>query len=675
MKILHIDFETFSRCNLIAHGAYTYAQHISTGVHCMGYAFDEEEPRLWLPSEPFPQDVTDHIKAGGMLHCHNAQFERLIFWYVVCPDHDVPEPALEQFYCTAAQARCRALPANLDDLGRCLKLSLLKDKRGKELIKLLCIPNKETGAFNRDPELLQELYDYCLQDVRVERLAANCTPGLTDDELATYHAMETVNDAGLMVDVELAKAAGRYAALELEEICEKLRNVTGGAIQTPRQYQKIKDFILDRSDDRARKAMTVVKTDRKTGLEERKVSFGKDNRRRLLEIAEADPDFLPSEGLQVIGLVDEAGRSSVSKFENMMKRADIEDHRVRGAYICFGAGQTGRASSMGLQVHNMPRNTAKDPDKVRRWIIEDRELPGVMDTLSSMLRPAILAAPGHSFVCGDWAAIEARVLPWISKSNGGSYVLDVFEEVDADPDAPDLYMIEAGNLFNKDPKTVTKNERAIGKVEVLALGYQGGYRAFQAMARGYGITVSDEEAERIKDTWRFNNQWAVDLWKDLNQAALAAVFAPGTEVQAGRVSYYHAGDGHPLYCMLPSGRALSYPQVRMEEGDYGPELTAVKGQWKPKADETDWPRIKLYGGLLAENITQAASADILFDAVRKAVAAGLNVVGTTHDELLVETANPDIDKCKLETIMLDTPAWAAGLPMAAELWTGKRYRK
>lgn len=692
MSVLHIDFETRSRVNLIAHGAYAYAQDPSTEIICMAWAFDDEEPQLWHPPVistepgacppkantimPFPQEVKDHIADGGMLHCHNANFERLIFWYVLCPDYDVPEPRLEQFYCTAAQARCRALPASLEDLGRCLGLTTQKDKRGKELIRLLCVPQKDTGEFRYDLDLLDEMYEYCLQDVRVERTAAQCTPSLTSLELNAYHCMEMINDRGLLVDVEFAQAASRYAGLELEEICEQIEAVTDGRIRTPRQYQKIKDYALELGGEAARKAMTTVTTDRRTGIEERKLSFGKDNRRRLREVAESDPDAFPDALNALISLVDEAGRSSVAKYQNMVKRSDIEDHRVRGAYICFGAGQTGRASSIGLQVHNLPRNTAKNPDEIRRWVIEDRELPGVMDTLSSMLRPSILAPEGRLFVCGDWSAIEARVLPWLSDSQGGAGVLDVFATVDADPTAPDIYMLEAAKLFDIDARAVTKDQRAIGKVEVLALGYQGGYRAFQAMARGYGISVSDERAEEIKDTWRNNNQWAIDFWRELNAAAMDAVSYPGTVTEAGRLKYYCEGEGKPLYCQLPSTRVLSYPDVRIDPGDYGPELSAVKAQWKPKQGENEWPRIKLYGGLLAENCTQATSADILYHAVANALAAGLDVVGTTHDELLCET--DDVlweDEHKLADIMMQLPKWANALPMAVETWSGTRYRK
>jgi DNA polymerase bacteriophage-type len=109
MSKLWLDFETRSRCDLRSRGVYNYAQDASTDVLCMSYAFDDEDVRTWLPSEPFPQEVKDH---KGLVYAHNAAFERLIFWYALQVDFK-----LEQFYCTATQARANCAPGSLEDVG------------------------------------------------------------------------------------------------------------------------------------------------------------------------------------------------------------------------------------------------------------------------------------------------------------------------------------------------------------------------------------------------------------------------------------------------------------------------------------------------------------------------------------------------------------------------------
>jgi len=122
--ILWLDFETRSRCDLPSAGAYNYAQDGSTEVLCMSYAFGDEDVTTWLPGQPFPARVAQH---RGQIRAHNAAFERLIFWYILAPEYDFPDPALEQFYCTATQARANCGPGSLEDVGRFAGASMKKE--------------------------------------------------------------------------------------------------------------------------------------------------------------------------------------------------------------------------------------------------------------------------------------------------------------------------------------------------------------------------------------------------------------------------------------------------------------------------------------------------------------------------------------------------------------------
>jgi DNA polymerase bacteriophage-type len=688
-QVLHVDFETRSEADLKKVGAYVYATHPSTQIICMGWAFDDDEPQIWAPelSPKFPVEVIEHLTANEprASHAHNAQFERLIVKYVLPIYAEFPQPDIDHWCCTAAQARARALPGALDDLGACLNLPIQKDKRGKELIRLLCIPHVDGNGdigFNLDPHLLSEMYEYCKQDVRTERLAAQVTPPLTDVEHDDWVVSEMVNDAGLKVDVAFAEAATEYAAAEVAEISAKLTRVTSGKITSHRQHQRLKAFMAPymEANDRVRNAMTVVKTDRRTGEEEAKTSFDRGARASLLSLEASHPGTLPDKVIRTIELVDEAGRSSVAKFKNMVNRAGC-DGRVRGAYIFSGAGQTGRFSSVGLQVHNLPRECAKDPEALHKQVMGDKTLTNVMDDLASMLRPSIIASPKHTLVWGDWSAIEARVLPWLTNSLEGNDVLDVFGANDADPALPDIYIRAAGGFYDVQPEYIDKAQRQIGKVIILSSGYQGGYRAFQAMARAYRIEISDDEAGEIIRSWRAQNAWAVNFWCDLNSATINAMRHPGEVFYVGRLIYCRPDDVAPLYCQLPSGRMLAYPQPRLDlvEGVYGDEykLTAVKAQWKPRRGETEWGRINLYGGLLAENATQATAADILRHSMGLTIEDGWPLVGTTHDELLLEVRDDEVSEAEeaLEAVMLDMPVWAEGLPMAVEVSHGKRYAK
>ena len=673
-NILHLDYETRARVNLFAEGAYRYACDPGTECVSMAWGWDEGDVELWVPAEePFPQEVKDFMLAGipRSLHAHNAQFERLITEHVLGIPTDI-----DQWYCTAAQARARALPGGLDDLGRCLALPIQKDQAGKDLIKKICIP-----PFDDDPELLERFYDYNMTDVITERMSENASVALDDNEQRVWIANEKVNDAGLKVDVAFAKAAANYAEQELREISEELTSLTNGVITRPRQFARLKQFIepIALNDKAVRDAITREVTDRRTGDTTTKTTLDSNARTKLLDLERQKPGCLGPNVREVIELLDAAGRSSVSKFEAMVNRAD-EDGRVRGAYIFSGAGQTGRFSSAGLQVHNFPRSTAAEFEATRAKIMAGEPIDDAMTVLASMLRGSIIAEDGHQFVCGDWSGIESRVLPWLTKDADAKPVLKVFRDMDRDPSLPDNYMKAAADIYNKPAKTINKTERAVGKVVVLACGYAGGAGAFNSMARAYGVTMSDELVAETIRKWRRANPWATRFWTDLNNAAIDAVANKGTIKTVGRLDFF-CGEYGLLTMVLPSGRIICYPQARLTEVETPnggeTELSAIKANWRPKEGESEWPRIRLYGGLIAENATQACAADILREALVDLTELDWPVVGHVHDELLLEVADDEVAEAtdQLRRAMMTPPAWADGLPLNCEIWTGRRYRK
>ena len=133
--MLWLDFETRSECDLPARGSYNYARHESTRVLCMAWALDDGDVEIWTPDQKFPKRIIDAVQAGAMIYAHNAAFERLIFWHVLNLHFD-----LEQFYCTAAQARANCAPGSLEDVGRFAGADMRKDHKGKALVKKCCCP-------------------------------------------------------------------------------------------------------------------------------------------------------------------------------------------------------------------------------------------------------------------------------------------------------------------------------------------------------------------------------------------------------------------------------------------------------------------------------------------------------------------------------------------------------
>ena len=648
--MLYLDFETRSRCDLKKHGVYNYAQDASTEVLCMSYAFGDGDVQTWLPSQPFPREVTDH---AGLIYAHNAAFERLIFWYVLQQNF-----ALEQFYCTAAQARSNCAPGSLEDAGRFAGASMKKDHRGSQLIRLLSIP-QVNGEFKQDATLMDEMTRYCEQDVRAMRAVSQAMRPLSADELQDYHVNERINDRGVLVDAPLCAAAVRFAAAETDEIQQIVSEVTEGQITSVRS-PKMREWVLERVGPEAKKLMWTGE----------KYSIDKTVRANLL--AMENHDEIPAHVADVIQCADDLWASSVAKFSRLEQLADVEDHRVRGAFVFAGGAATGRASSYGAQVHNFTRKCAKAPDEVRNAMVRGHAITPrfgkrITDVLKGMLRPALIAKPGHVLIAYDWSAIEGRVHPWLSNCPAGEAKLDVFRS------GLDPYMVNASATFRQTYDHVAAEHeqgrsemRQVGKVQELALGFLGGAGAFEVFGRAYGIHLSAGEVARAVEGWRRANPWAMQHGVALEGAYLRAMRNKGHEVSAGRITYLF--DGAMLWYSLPSGRVLCYPNAKFDdEGN----VTYSKAAWKPAADATEWPRARLWRGLACENVTQAAAHDILRHSLRQLDGVVLHV----HDEIVVECPADQAEAvgAAMHRVMCEPPAWAAGLPLAAEGVTTTRY--
>jgi DNA polymerase len=255
--------------------------------------------------------------------------------------------------------------------------------------------------------------------------------------------------------------------------------------------------------------------------------------------------------------------------------------------------------------------------------------------------------------------------------------------------------------------TLKGNDRQIGKVLELAFQYGGGVGAILSACDTYRVdpkvlakaawAVASKTTQRqarrnydfakerhdplvrhlseklwcmlesAKIMWRDSSPQTTSLWKNYEEAAKAAVRSPGKAFKAGRcVFQVRAG---MLAVRLPSGRLLIYlkPEIRKRDGKR-PELRYVSPYGLPE---------KLYGGKIAENITQAAARDVLGYAMVNVDEEGFAIVLHVHDEIVAEQdiGEPRLTYDLLKEIMCKKPAWAGGLPLTAEGFVATRYRK
>jgi len=378
------------------------------------------------------------------------------------------------------------------------------------------------------------------------------------------------------------------------------------------------------------------------------------------------PNEVPPDVAEVIQCADDLWASSVAKFKRLAALADIEDDRVRGAFVFAGGSATGRAASYGAQIHNLTRKTAKDPAAVRQAMVRGHQIvpeygKRVTDVLKGMLRPALIPAPGNVLVVADWAAIEGRVNPWLSNCPAGEAKLDVFRS------GLDPYKVNATSTFGVAYNDVTDMQRQVGKVQELALGFLGGPGSFETFGRIYGVRMTEGEIARAISTWRRANPWAMKHGQDLEAAYTRALRHKGHECHAGRVCYLY--DGQHLWYSLPSGRVLCYPFAKLDNDG----VSYLKASWKPAADATEWPRARLWRGLAVENATQATANDILRGALRQLEDVILHI----HDEIVVECPERMAEAvvARMRSVMCTPDEWAAGLPLGIEIKIMTRYGK
>lgn len=665
--IIHGDFETRSELDLKEVGLDVYARHPSTDVWCFGYAFGNGEPEIWVPGMDTP---VFRWASESVVIAHNAPFELAIWNHICVPRYGWPPLRPEQTRCTMAMAYAMALPGSLENASAALGLTQQKDMAGHRLMMQMSRPRAiepdGTVVWWDDFDKQMQLAEYCKQDVRTEQALCKRLLQLSESEQKIWELDYKINQRGIYIDRTAVTTAMWVVKKEVERLNGEMQKATNGEVCAATEVATMTKWIQRR-------------------------------RVPIEGLAKADVidalklDYVPEDVRKALLIRQEAGKTSTAKLHTMVTCLN-EDHRARGLLQYHAAG-TGRWGGRRIQVQNLPRPSIPHEtieqvidvlahasiDEAHEMITACFDRP--MTVISDCLRGMICAAPGHELMAADFANIEGRVLAWLA---GEQWKLDAFTAYDQKK-GPDIYKLGYAKSFRIPVEEVTKDQRFIGKVQELALGYQGGVGAFQTMARGYGVVVSDALAEEIKTAWREAHPNIVQYWYDLENAAKNAVSRPGLlfNVYRGNAGGVYQPvaflvKGSFLFCKLPSGRVLTYPYPKLKPittpwGEEKEQIHYMSVDGKTKK----WQETHTYGGKLAENVTQAVSRDILADAMLRVEAHGYPIVMHVHDEIVSEVSNaaPNTDLSLFEAIIAQVPAWAAGLPIAVEGWRGRRYRK
>jgi DNA polymerase len=699
------DSETRSPADVTIVGAYKMAAHPQTDVTVWGWCFEQGYGHVWSPDWAWSGDnsaideVLEHVERELFLVAWHSGFDRTIWNAVMVPKYGWPHLHLEQVLCAQAQAEANNLPGKLEKAAEAAGAQHKKQRSGSRLMTKFARGTRGDwpASYRATDGDMSAWRSYCMHDCLSMRDVWNRCRPLTREEWAEFHASERINDRGAAVDVAFALAAAQYAQAEFKDINGQLAELTGDPAITvtnhPRKARWLHDHLwpseeLQALTERPARQKEIWEKDPETGEKvvtgvEEVERFGADRatREALLELLVQDPygDLFPRDlHRQVVQFIElvEAGNSAAARKFGAIANMQV-DGRVYGQYSFNGAGQTGRFSSRGIQVHNLTNQpvSKEDPDRALDAIdgvmarmspealAKEFGLP-VSRLLARLVRPTFIAPDGCELVWADYDQVEARKLPWLANSRAADAYLEVFRR------GEDVYEDAARKIVGAD--------RFIGKVATLALGFGGSVGAFQNMARTYGLAVTDDEALRIVKDWRRGNAWAREFWFELWDAVTAAWRHQGQWYAAGRVRYlFHPGllDG-TMICELPSGRWIIYPGFRHEEIEVEEDGKTAR-RWRTsfmKGFGGGSARVDLWYGMLAENITQASAADMLRLAI---VRLQDSLVLHTHDEVVGECAIDDVEDYTAHVVeeMTRLPDWAEGLPLSVSAEHGPYYTK
>jgi DNA polymerase len=662
MPKIHLDFETRSEADIWRCGAWAYAEHPSTRILCLAYAVDSEPPVLVTGGDIYGADILGDIQAVKFLKdaaederyvffAHNAFFEQCIWECILVQRLNWGEIPTSRWACTAAASLACALPASLEKAGKALALPIVKDADGRKVMLQLCKPRKPSKN-NRDvwwteakyPEKFKTLYEYCVRDVEVERMLEETLPELSPEETEVWRLDQKINMRGVQLDRDLIESA-TYVFEEYEKSLKKEIFVyTKGFLSGTSCRDKMLDW-----------------------LEAQGVCLPDLTKQTVSEVLERED--LPPNVRKLLLARRSLGKTSIKKFYAMQMSMGTTD-RLRDLFMYHGA-TTGRWSGKLVQLQNLPVGNIKDLDtaidsvKHREVSLLRMMYNDPVDVLSSCIRGAIVSKPGHDLLVADYASIELRVLFWLAGEAQGLQKLK---------EGTDLYVDLAKKIYDDESLTKDKDpvKRGVGKSAVLGLGYGMGSAKFQLTCKSKGIDVEERLAEHAVRVYRKTYRSVSAFWRAQEQAAKDAL-RTGDLIEAGRFRWKQKG--RFLLCQLPSGRKLAYPNPKIESvvGAYGskPTLTYMGVDSKTK----QYQKQKTYGAKLVENLTQAVARDLLAAAMLRLEGRGYPVVLTIHDEVGSEVPE---DYGSLESfceIMCELPYWAKGLPVVAEGFRAKRYRK
>ena len=653
MTTLGIDLETYSEAPIKDCGSFRYIDDPSFEILLFAYSWNGAPAVVvdFTAGESLPEEVQHAIWDPSVLKTGwNNAFERYAL-----QKHFNRYCAPEQWEDTMILAAHCGLPLKLETCCEALNMSEDKAKMrvGAALIREFCCPQKRPlKKWNMatritpemDPENWELFKQYNARDVDTEGEIRKMLLKWRPDEVEhRFWCLDArINERGMKSDLSFVKNALEMDAQYKAELTDAAIAVTG--MDNPNSVSQVKEWLQEQED------LEVPTLNKKA-------------------VADIVSQLQTDKAKEFMAIRAELSKTSTKKYNAFVRCAGFDDH-VRGCFQFFG-GHTGRFAGRLVQLQNLPQNHMADLAEARELVRSgDYETfkmlyPAVTPTLSELIRTALIAEDGCRFVVADFSAIEARVSAWFA---GEEWRLEVFRN------GGDIYCASASQMFKVpvEKNGVNSHLRQKGKVAELALGYGGGVNALKAFGADK-MGMSNEEMAQTVDQWRAASPKIAEIWSSLDRAMKRCIVHRATTVDKVAGVRFRWDQGI-VWMRLPSGREMAYYHPEYGESRYTKGKMTISYMGIEQKTRK-WARIETWGGRIFENLVQATARDCLRDTMLRLDAAGWDIRGHVHDEVICSEpyGGKTVEQmCEIFSMPLE---WAPDLPLTGAGYETPFYMK
>lgn len=623
-----IDLETVSLVDLTKVGQLNYAAHPSTFIAVLSFLWESQVYTIVNPKTQSVETDQDTLSVFMRLYtniketdtttliAHNAPFEKAVLdkklddFVKDLGFKVIKKPNKYKFVDTMTLASVFRSPSSLDVACSFFKLEHEKDAAGKALMKKTCQavdikpPKMQTTTNSVDThwikygkglyfrggiDIYKRIADYCAKDV----LATNGLYELFSSkkkiaDLGEFlpHIKEgmamtlAMNERGVGVDIDYFKKLEKHK----NTIFNHLDGLISDELNVPSAGMKAK--ILKALNAKDYKIEKLGKDDIKAAVKRNK---------------NEDLNYLVEEFSRL-------NKTSLNKVASGIKT--LHGDRLYNMFKFSGAYATGRWTSYGVQLQNLPRPTCS-LQEVESFMDDPKADPIISpDTAVSAIRAAFVPSPGYKFFIADLSQIELRRT--LDKCG-------YHKELKRLSEGHDLYKVTAAEVFKKKVEDISPVERYVGKTLMLAAQYgQGGFRLKQTLFTQGDIIISLKEAEKYVMAYQKKYKNIVKMWNKYDAILKEAFISK-----------------KPLKVKLATGRLLDYGKISVRRK----KATSKAGHTYMKKEYVyfDGRMYKsLWGGNIYQHIIQAECRDIMMLKMNDLHKKGARIVMTVHDEVIVE---------------------------------------